>query len=236
MFDCKGFENKLTYYFEKYKISFDDKNIKKFYEFANYLMGENKKYNLTAIKDLDGIIVKHFTDSAVVLNHLDLPENSRILDIGSGAGFPSVPLAVLREDLYITSLDSSAKKINFIKSAASLLSLKNLDFFCGRVEELDARGYYDFAVSRAVARLNILCEFAAPCLKTGGIFCAYKSKSADEELDECSNVFKILGLERADNIKFELESEERAFVIIKKIRETPEKYPRSFSQISKNPL
>jgi len=230
------FEQKFTYYFEKYKLEYDERMVRKFNLFADYLMSENLKYNLTAIRDLDGVIVKHFIDSVIILNYLDFPADARIIDIGAGAGFPSVPVAILREDLKITCLDSSAKKINFIENAADLLDLKNLDFFCGRAEDLKVRGFYDFAVSRAVARLNILCELAAPVLKPGGIFCAYKSKSADEELDECKNAFKILGLEFINNIKFKLEDEERAFIIIKKICETPGKYPRNFSQISKSPL
>jgi len=230
------FEQKLAYYFEKYKLGYDERIIKKFHEFADYLTDENKKYNLTAVKSPDGIIVRHFVDSALILNYLDFPAGASVIDIGAGAGFPSVPVALLREDLKITCLDSSAKKINFIKSAADILELKNLDFFCGRAENLKKRGFYDFALSRAVARLNILCELAAPVLKIGGVFCAYKAKSADEELAECKNAFKILGLELAGNIKFELEDEERAFIIIKKTSVMPEKYPRNFSQISKSPL
>lgn len=233
MFAFKEFELKLIHYFEKYKIAFDERIIRKFYMFANYLTSENEKYNLTAIKTLDGIIIKHFVDSAVIFNYADL--RSTVIDIGAGAGFPSVPIAVCRGDLKISCVDSSAKKINFIKNAADILDLKNLAFFCGRTEELNLRDY-DFAVSRAVARLNILCELAAPVLKTGGFFCAYKAAGAGAELDECKKAFKILGLELAGFFKFELESENRALIIIKKIKETPEKYPRNFSQITRNPL
>jgi len=237
MFDFKEFEQKFIYYFGKYNLEFDERIINRFYLFADFLTRENEKYNLTAIRDLDGIIIKHFVDSAIILNYADLCEN--IIDIGAGAGFPSVPIAICTEykrDLKISCVDSSAKKINFVKNAAELLELKNLDCFCGRAEDLNSRERYNSAVSRAVARLNILCEFAAPVLKIGGIFCAYKSKSAYEELKECKNAFKILGLELSDYLKFELETEERAFIIIKKISETPEKYPRNFSQITKIPL
>ena len=226
----------IRYYFDKYKLDYDGRIIDRFNSFADYLAAENKKYNLTAIREPDNIIIKHFVDSAVILNYFNFPENSSIIDIGAGAGFPSVPVAIFREDLNITCLDSSAKKINFIKSAAEILNLENLDFVCGRAEDLKNRGVYDFAVSRAVARLNILCEFAAPVLKTGGIFIAYKSKGAGGEIDGCGNAFKILGLELIHNIKFKLEDEERAFIIIKKSCETPGKYPRNYSQISKSPL
>ena len=222
-------------YFEKYGLKADGRAIERFRLFADYLMGENLKYNLTAIRDLDGIVVRHFIDSAVILNHVDFPAGSSIIDIGAGAGFPSVPLAILRGDLRITCVDSSAKKINFIKNTADLLGLENISLHCGRAEDIHGAAH-DFAVSRAVARLNILCELAAPVLRLDGVFCAYKSKCADAEIRECGNALEILGLELADTIKFALEGEERALVIIKKVRETPSQYPRSFSQISKRPL
>ena len=236
MFEKNLIEDKLRYYFGKYGLEVSDDIINKFSIFADYLISENKKYNLTAICEPEQIIIKHFVDSAVILNYLDLPAGAGVLDIGAGAGFPSVPLAVMRGDLNITCLDSSAKKINFIKSAADKLGLANLEFFCGRAEDLKMREYYDFSVSRAVARLNILCEFAAPVLKIGGVFCAYKAKDAQSEINGAVDALKILGLELVNNMKFELEGEERAFIIIKKISATPGKYPRNFSQISKSPL
>ena len=222
-------------YFEKYGIKADGRAIERFQLFADYLMGENLKYNLTAIRDLNGIVVRHFIDSAIILNHVNFPIGSSVIDIGAGAGFPSVPLAILRGDLRVTCVDSSAKKIKFISNTADLLGLENISLFCGRAEEIGSAAH-DFAVSRAVSRLNILCELAAPILRLGGIFCAYKSKCASDEIRECGNALGILGLELADNIKFALEGEERAFIIIKKVRETPSQYPRSFSQISKRPL
>jgi len=233
----------VTYYFEKYGLALGKEKESKFNLFADYLLSENLKYNLTAVRDFDGVIVRHFVDSAVILNYVDFPAGACILDIGSGAGFPAVPLAIMREDLNFTCLDSSAKKINFIKNAVSLLGLNNLDYICGRAEDFSRRavgdthlapsvptitsvntlkeGGFDFAVSRAVSRLNILCELAAPVLKLGGIFCAYKSKAADAELRECGLAFKLLGLELVNNIKLELEGEERAFILVKKVRETP---------------
>ena len=117
--------------FEKYKIEANEQMIKKLYDFADYLTSENQKYNLTAIRGLNDMIIKHFIDSAVILNYVNFPENASVIDIGAGAGFPSVPISILREDLIITCLDSSAKKINFIKNTAELLNLQNLDFYCG---------------------------------------------------------------------------------------------------------
>ena len=233
MFDFDEFGRRFTYYFEKYNLGGYVKFAPQFYKFAEELLRENEKYNLTALRSLDDVIVKHFVDSAVILNYMDL--HGRVLDIGAGAGFPSVPLAVCRGDLKITCLDSSAKKINFVRGAAQVLGLENLDFHCGRAEDF-GQGGYDFAVSRAVARLNILCELAAPALKTGGVFCAYKSKTAREELEESAGAFKILGLELAGFTEFELEGEARVFIAAKKISTTPEKYPRNFSQIIKQPL
>ncbi|MCL2099067.1 MAG: 16S rRNA (guanine(527)-N(7))-methyltransferase RsmG [Oscillospiraceae bacterium] len=236
MFDQQEFKNSCIKYFNKYKLECGGQIIKKFYHLANHLVCENQKYNLTAISDQNGIIIKHFVDSAIVLNHINFPGNAGIIDIGAGAGFPSLPIALLRGDLKISCLDSSAKKINFIKTAADMLELKNLDFFCGRAEESNRRGFYDYAVSRAAARLNILCELSAHSLKPGGVLCAYKSKGAAGELEACGNAFEILGLELVKTVKFELEGEERAFVIIKKTGATPKEYPRHFSRILKNPL
>ena len=236
MFDFEEFKRKLAYYFEKYGLPFDEQILAKFHIFANYLMCENRKYNLTAIHDLDGVIVKHFVDSSVILNFFDFCKDANIIDIGAGAGFPSIPIAIFREDLNIACLDSANKKIEFIKSAARLLELENINAICVRAEELKLSEQYDFAVSRAVARLNVLCELIAPNLKIDGIFCAYKAKSTDEELHECNRAFEVLGLELADVLRFQLEWEERAFILVRKIKATPDGYPRNFSQISKNPL
>jgi len=239
----KTFEEKFIFYFKKHDIDFDEKIIKDFYIFTNYLLSENEKYNLTSITDIDEIIVKHYIDSVMVLKYFDIPENSKLIDVGTGAGFPALPLSIMRTDLKMTFLDGSNKKINFIKSAVDNVS-NNFIFYCGRAEDFgkksDVRETYDFAVSRAVARLNILCELTIPFIKPGGFFIAYKSKNVDEEIFEAKNALKILDLTIDEiqefNLKTENDNNKRVLVKIKKLKKTSPKYPRKFSDITKNPL
>ena len=189
------FAEKFAEHFSRLSIDFTNAILHRFYIFAQYLLSENEKYNLTAITDIDDIIIKHYLDSAAVLKYVDIPENSSVVDIGTGAGFPSVPLRIMRKDLNITYLDGSEKKINFINDALNIIKETNKSnntadmintgediFYRGRAEDagnnLYFREKYDFAVSRAVAKLNVLCELAAPLIKPGGYFIAYKSKNA----------------------------------------------------------
>ena len=242
MTDYKIFEEKFAYYFKIYDIDFDDRIIKDFYLFTDYLLSENEKYNLTSIKNTDDIIVKHYIDSVMILKYFDIPENSKIIDIGTGAGFPALPIYIMRKDLKITFLDSSSKKINFIRNALANISANPNDFifYCGRAEEfgrdMNIRETYDFAVSRAVARLNVLCELSSAFIRPGGFFTAYKSKTAHEEIDESKNALKMLGLEITDVTEFNLSESKRVLVKIKKLKKTSPKYPRNFSDITKTPL
>ena len=235
----QSFTQKLAHYFNKYNINFTGETAEKFYLFTEYLISENEKYNLTSIKDIDEIIVKHYIDSVIILKYFNIPENSRIIDVGTGAGFPALPLHIMRNDLQITFLDSSNKKINFIKNSPAI-NTNNLKFLCGRAEDfgkdLNLRETYDFALSRAVAKLNILCELAAPFIKPDGYFIAYKSKNAKDEIRESKNALKTLGLEIADIIEFDLNENGRSLIKIKKTKKISSAYPRNFSEITKNPL
>lgn len=238
---ANAFKEKFIYHFDKYKIICTEKIIKDFYNFTNYLLSENEKYNLTSIKDIDGIIVKHYIDSIMPLEYFNIPENSKIIDVGTGAGFPALPLAIMREDLNITFLDSSNKKIKFIAAAQSIQNNPQHLMLCGRAEEfgrdVNFRETYDFAVSRAVAKLNVLCELAAPFVKPGGYFIAYKSRSAHEEITEAANALKMLGLKIEETADFDLEGENKRILIkIKKLKNLSTEYPRNFSNITKNPL
>jgi len=280
MIDYKTFKEKFIYYFKQnvgrgdldappYPIpALDEKIINDFYMFTDYLLCENKKYNLTSITDIDDIIVKHYIDSIMILKYFDIHENLKIIDIGTGAGFPALPLSIMRKDLKITFLDSSNKKINFIKNAP-YDNKNNFIFYCGRAEDfgrdIKIRETYDFAVSRAVAKLNILCELAAAFINPGGFFIAYKSKNADEEITEAKNALKILDLEIEETAEFNLicnppslrdtpfqmgafagdgvpdvpdniNENKRVLIKIKKLKNTSSKYPRKFSDITKNPL
>ena len=248
MIEFDVFKEKFTYYFKNSGIDFTEKILQDFYIFTEELISENEKYNLTAITDTDGIILKHYIDSVSVLKYFDIPKNSSVIDIGTGAGFPSVPLYIMRNDLHITFLESSNKKINFVKNVLNKFAYKqDVVFLCGRAEEagkdLMFREKYDFAVSRAVAKLNILCEFAAPFIKPGGSFIAYKSKNAGEEIEEAKNAVKILDLNITETVRFTVSPDSgdninniRTLIKMKKLKKTSPKYPRNFSDISKNPL
>ena len=212
----------------------------KLYELSNLLIETNKEYNLTAITDEKSIILKHFADSATITKYI--PQNSTVIDIGCGAGFPSLPLAILRRDLSITSIDSTGKKINFVNSAANELILDNIEGICTRAEDFvkNKRESFDVCTSRAVASLEILDELCLPFVKTDGAFIAMKSSKGSEEYAKASNGITKLGgkLENVEKISLLSEdiSIERELYIIRKISKTPIQYPRNYSQITKKPL
>jgi 16S rRNA (guanine527-N7)-methyltransferase len=218
----------------------NEEKAKKLYEFSNILVETNKSFNLTAITDEKEIILKHFVDCATVLKHI--PENSTLIDVGCGAGFPSLPIAILRDDIRVTALDSTAKKIDFINFTAKKLSLNNIIAVAGRAEDFAKtnREAFDISTSRAVARLNILDELCLPLTKAGGKFIAMKSSKGDEELKEASQGMRKLGgsLEKKEHLhlSFAETSIEREIFIFKKEHPTPSQYPRNYSQISKKPL
>lgn len=218
-----------------------DDTVLKFYKFADILGKANEKTNLTAISGAADTVLKHFADSLIAEKMFD--EGASVIDIGCGAGFPSIPLAIARPDLKITPLDSTGKKIDFVKSAAKALGLDNVTPVCARAEEFakENRDSFDFATARAVSRLNILTELALPLVRIGGHFVAMKAKDGEEELAEAEKGIKILGgtVEESEKVVLSAESSEalmRFTVKIKKVAETPEKYPRAYAKITKSPL
>lgn len=217
-----------------------DEKAEKFYNFSNMLIETNKVMNLTAITDEKDVVLKHFVDSATICKYI--PASAKVIDIGCGAGFPSLPLAILREDVCVTALDSTTKRIDFVKRAANVLSLKNINAVVARAEEYvsDTRETYDICTSRAVARLNILSELCIPYIKVGGSFIAMKAAKADEEYDEAKNAIGRLGckLDRSESFEFESESEvlSRTMYIFTKTKNTSMEFPRKYSVISKRPL
>lgn len=193
----------------------------------------NSHFNLTAISDERDFIVKHLLDSASAVSLI--PSGARLLDIGAGAGFPSVPLAILREDILVTALDATAKKVAFINSAARSLGLKNLLAVAGRAEEATFLfGKYDVATARAVSSLPILLEIASPTLKTGGVFIAYKSDAS--ELDSAQNALQVLKMRLAKTKSLSIEGNSRALLAFEKFAPTPKGYPRRYGQIKRSPL
>lgn len=213
-----------------------------FYRFTEYLLEVNAHTNLTAIREPVDIIDKHYIDSLMALELI--PEGARVLDLGCGPGFPSIPLAIMRPDLDITALDSTAKKIDFVQKSAEILQLSNLKGVSGRAEDIKLRkqlGKYDIVVSRAVARLNILCELCIPYLKVNGNLIALKGAKYEEELTEATKAIEILGSETIKIEKKELvttknQLETRGIVVIQAKKEAPSQYPRSYATILKKPL
>ena len=218
----------------------------KFWALTQRMLAVNSHMNLTAIVDIDDIIVKHYADSLFAARYL--PQGARVIDIGCGGGFPSLPLALARPDVSITSIDSTAKKIAYIAETAELLTLSNICPIVARAEDLAFdeayRERFDVAIGRAVARLNILSELCLPFVKTGGIFIAMKGAKAKEELDEATAAIKKLGAKLTSFNstllcsldEAEAENEERYLIISEKIEKTQNNYPRNYSQIKKKPL
>lgn len=206
----------------------------RFETFFQMLIEWNQKFNLTAITQKEDVYIKHFLDSAVSLHYI-LP-NAYVLDIGCGAGFPSIPLSLLRSDLRFLAIDSSAKKISFVNEVISNLNIKNFIALHTRIEDLKDFNF-DVTVSRAVAPMNILCEYALPFLKIGGLAIFYKT-DIEEELNTAKKAIKILGGSIKDVITFTLPKTDifRSLVLIKKISDTPKIYPRPLNKPRKEPL
>lgn len=226
--------------FGEYGLSLSDEQYERLYKYAELLVEWNEKINLTAITDPRGITVKHFFDSIYPFTLFELPENAHIIDVGTGAGFPSCPLKIYRDDIKITLLDSLNKRINFLGQVSESVGL-GADCIHGRAEELGRNPQYrekfDCATARAVANLTELCEYCLPFVKTGGVFAALKGSGGEEELQTAENAIKILGGKVEKKTEYELPGGDgRTLIIIKKIRETPEKYPRNKGQMKKKPL
>lgn len=225
---------------EKLGLSIDDSKITQFQKLAELLVEQNKTINLTAITDPDGIAVKHFADSISVLTATEFAENARVLDVGTGAGFPGIPLLIMRPDLDLTMLDSTAKKLKYVANTVEELGL-SANVLHTRAEEAgqskEYRETFDIVCSRAVAALNVLCEYCLPFVKVGGYFVAMKAAKAQEEIDGAKAAIKLLGGKIVEEKSFNLsDGGERNIIIIKKISHVPPKYPRVSAQIAKKPL
>lgn len=225
---------------EKLGLSVSSQQLDRFEKLAELLVEQNKTMNLTAITDPDGIAVKHFADSISVLSAVDFKSGAKVLDVGTGAGFPGIPLLIMRPDIDLTMLDSTAKKLKYVANTVDSLGL-NANVLHSRAEESaqkpEYRESFDIVCSRAVAALNILCEYCLPFVKKDGIFAAMKGAKAQEEIDVANNAIKTLGGEIIDKKSFTLsDGAERTIIIIKKISHNLPKYPRPSAQIAKKPL
>lgn len=217
-------------------LTLNDRQIAQFDEYATFLLDKNQVMNLTAIDTVEGVWRKHFLDSLALANLSGL-RSASLLDVGSGAGFPSLPLKILYPELNVTIVDALRKRIDFLEELVSKLSLSGVELIHGRAEELNRHEHYDFVSARAVARLNVLLELCLPWAKVGGAFVAMKGIDVAEELSECKTALSTLGGAQEAVMSYSIgEEKAHALVIVRKVKTTPVKYPRAFAKIKAKPL
>lgn len=223
-------------------LPFNKENIDKFNKYKDVLKDWNQKINITSIENDEEIYVKHFLDSIVLLDKNNIYEEKKIIDVGTGGGFPGIPLKILNNNYKLTLLDSLRKRIDFLQIVANELNLEDIIFIHGRAEDfgqnIDYREQYDICVSRAVASLNILCEYCLPFVKVEGYFAAYKSESISEEITNSKNAITKLGgrINNIKEVKIPNTNIIRKIIIIEKVEKTKEIYPRKAGKPSKDPL
>ena len=250
------FKEELENGCKKLNIILSDRQLFQFFRYYELLLETNKVMNLTAITEEKEVIEKHFVDSLLLVRVLDqINENSgkkepikerfskgTCIDVGTGAGFPGIPLKILFPELSMVLLDSLNKRVGFLNEVISEIGLSGIRAVHGRAEDLgknrEYREQFDFCVSRAVANLSTLSEYCIPFVKTGGFFIPYKSGKSQEEISEAEGAVLHLGGKMEGTVFETLPNSEaeRAFVLIKKVSATPKKYPRAFAQIKKQPL
>ena len=240
----KDFSSALTKVFAANGLSslLSMERMEQFYRLTVRMLEENEKYNLTAITDVDKIILNHYADCVTLAARLK--KNATIIDVGCGAGFPSLPLAIVRPDLKITAADSTAKRVNYVAETARLLGLTNLTAVVMRAEDggkmPEYREKFDYATARAVAEMRILCELTLPFVRVGGQLVAMKGKNAEFELSSAKKAIATLGgrntLCESITLKGEGEALTHPLIIIDKKERTPATFPRPYAQISKKPL
>lgn len=221
--------------FQEYLIAYglSPQEVQKMWIYAAFLLSENEKYNLTRITEQKEMAQKHFIDSIIPEDFI--PEGASVMDVGTGPGFPGIPLKIVRPDIQLTVLDSSAKKIEFVRKAAENAAVA-VEALIGRAEELqEKRESFDIVVSRAVAALPILLELCMPLVKVGGKLLAYKGAIAEEELRNSKNALSILGC-TAEIKNANLPEREHKIIVVTKHKKTASKFPRRYAQIKSSPL
>ncbi len=219
-------------------IELEENQIKKFYNYMNLLLEWNEKINLTAITEPNEIILKHFIDSITILKYIE--NNMKVVDVGTGAGFPGIPLNIVNTNVNYTLVDSLNKRINFLNEVIEKVDLKNINTVHSRIEDFakNNKETFDIATSRAVASLNILLEYLLPLVKIGGICICMKGSNAKEEIESASKALEILGgkIEKVEEITLPESNIVRNIIIVRKIKSTPNKYPRKAGMATKEPI
>ena len=237
----------MEYQLEKFEqglkelnLSLSSQQIEMFIKYYEMIVETNKVMNLTAITDFDEVIEKHFLDSLSLCRVYDLKKDNYILDLGTGAGFPGIPLKIAFPDIKIVLADSLNKRVNFLNEVIDQLQLCEISAVHARAEEMGQnKGYreqFDLCVSRAVANLASLSEYCLPFVKTGGMFISYKSGEIEEEVEQAKKAIYLMGGKTKDIYKFDLSEQRRSFVIIEKKKKTPGTYPRKAGTPTKLPL
>lgn len=238
--NIKEFENSFKSFLEKIEIELDEKQIEQFYDYMQLLLKWNEKINLTAITQPQEIIIKHFVDSLTISKYIK--ENTKIIDVGTGAGFPGIPLKIYRNDIEVILLDSLNKRINFLNDVINKMGLDKISAIHGRAEEFghnkEYREKFDIATSRAVANMATLSEYLIPFVKVNGMVVAMKGSDVKQEIDESKRAINVLGGKIFGVEEFNLPDTDirRNVILIEKAKHTLAKYPRKAGTPSKEPL
>lgn len=216
-----------------------EEQIEQFAKYSELLVEWNEKMNLTAVTDPDGIAVKHFLDSILPIYHINFESVESIADIGTGAGFPGIPLKIMMPDKRLTLIDSLNKRINFLNAVVEEIGLRNAKCIHGRAEEMGKKAEYrekfDAVVSRAVANMKVLCEYCLPFVKVGGMFVALKAENAEEELEAAKPMIGTLGgkVEKVITVPLPMSDITRELIVVRKVAPTPVKFPRRTDKIKR---
>lgn len=235
------FEEKLIELAKRIDIEIEENDAVLYGIYKKEIEKWSKKVNLTSIREDEEFIVKHIIDSLMLLKKIEVPYGARIIDVGTGAGFPGIPIKIWRKDINVYLMDSNKKKADFLESAIKKLGLKETYVIYGRAENFgkkpEYRESFDFAVARAVSALNVILELCLPFVRIGGFFVALKGKEPEKEIEQARDAVEILGGKIKDVVYYELPGKiHRSMVIVEKMRKTPEKYPRREGIPEKKPL
>lgn len=238
IYDTDQFKKDL----QEFHITLTDIQIQQFLQYYEMLTEWNKVMNLTAITEYDEVIKKHFVDSLSLIKAIDLNDGLSLLDVGTGAGFPGLPIKIAFPYLKVTLLDSLNKRIQFLQEVIEKLELKEIEALHGRAEDFAKPGHmreqFDICVSRAVANMTVLSEYCLPFVKVGGVFISYKSEKLDEEIEGAKKAIELLGGKMEKQVKMNLPHSDifRNLVVIRKVISTPKSFPRKAGLAAKEPL